>query len=352
MNDDAHSGGDDAFTPEEQAVFDAYASGGEAPAETPNGAGATIDLTATEVPAGNAAAAAPAPAGEAAAPGDVVDPESEDGSPEENKGKFVRHGAFHQEREKRKAAERQLAEMQERFTRGDERLKLLTQAMQAAPQAQQPAQAAPEPEQVPDPNEDIFGYAKWLEKQVTELRTGQQQMTEAQKQQAEADRAADQDRAIVGAYHQDISRFAATEPAFNDAYRHLVEGRVAELKLYGLDDSQAIARANAEEMALIRSCIERGVSPAEQAFAMAKTRGFTPKAAEPATPAAPPAETPAEKQQRLAAGRAAAKSLSSAGGAPAGEVTLEMLASMSEAEFDAFAAKNPTKLARLMGQAA
>jgi hypothetical protein len=35
----------------------------------------------------------------------------------------------------------------------------------------------------------------------------------------------------------------------------------------------------------------------------------------------------------------AARSLSTAGGAPAAEMTLEQLASMSEAEFEAYAAK-------------
>ena len=59
--------------------------------------------------------------------------------------------------------------------------------------------------------------------------------------------------------------------------------------------------------------------------------------------------TPAERQARLAAGQAASKSLSGAGGGPAGEITLEMLATMSEADFEKFAAKNPGKLEALMG---
>ena len=63
-----------------------------------------------------------------------------------------------------------------------------------------------------------------------------------------------------------------------------------------------------------------------------------------------PAETPAQKVERVAAGQAGpGKSLSAAGGAPAGEVTFEMLAAMSEKDFEAFATKNPEKLARLMG---
>lgn len=333
--DFATSGSDDAFTPEEQAAFDAYASGGE-PTPSPEPAAP--------------APGAPEPAA-AAAPGEVVDPDEEGAEDAEaNKGRFVRHGAFHKERVQRKEAQRALAELQERFARGDERLRMLTQAMQAAPQAPAaPAQPAPEPEKAPDPNEDIFGYVQHLEKQLAEVRNGHKEMTEAQKQQAEQARAAEEERTIVGAYRQDIERYAAAEPAFGDAYTYLVQGRVAELKLYGLTDQQAVAQANADELAFVRSAVQRGVSPAEQAFALAKARGFVPKAPEPAAAPAAPAETPAERQARLAAGQATAKSLSAASGGPAGEVTMEMLASMSESDFEAFVAKNPAKARALMG---
>lgn len=345
MIDQTESLGGDAFTAEEQAMFDAYERGEDAPA-APAGGGEAAPAPEAAPAAPEAAAAAP---DAVAAPGDVVDPEAEEGSAEENKGKFVRHGAFHQERERRKAVERELAEYREKFARGDERLRLLSEAMQKAPQAPAAAQAAPEPEAVPDPNEDIFGYVKHLEKQLADVRSGHQQMTEAQKKQAEEDRAETETREIVGSYQRDIQRYAAAEPAFADAYQYLVQGRVAELKLYGLDDRQAIAQANADELAFVRSAVQRGVSPAEQAFALAKARGFVAKAPEPAAPPAPAAETPAERQARLAAGQAASKSLSGAGGGPAGEITLEMLATMSEADFEKFAAKNPGKLEALMG---
>ena len=81
---------------------------------------------------------------------------------------------------------------------------------------------------------------------------------------------------------------------------------------------------------------------------LAKLRGFAPKFAEPATPAAP-AETASEKAARIAKGQAASLSLSSAGGAPAGEITLEMLASMSEADFAKMEKANPARVRALMG---
>ncbi len=79
------------------------------------------------------------------------------------RGKFVRHGAFHQERERRKAVEKERDELRERFARGDERLRLLTEAMQRAPAPAAPAapETPAEPPKKIDPNEDIFGaYAQ------------------------------------------------------------------------------------------------------------------------------------------------------------------------------------------------
>ncbi|MGC5779489.1 hypothetical protein [Methylobacterium sp. NFXW15] len=131
MNDHDVSSGEDAFTAEEQAAFDAYASGSE-PAVSASAAAPAAPV--------DAAAAAAAP-GEPAAPGEVVDPEAEEGSVDENKGKFVRHGAFHQERERRKAVEKELAEFRERYARGDERLRLLTEAMQRPTCATRPTTA-------------------------------------------------------------------------------------------------------------------------------------------------------------------------------------------------------------------
>ncbi len=159
MNDHDVSSGEDAFTAEEQAAFDAYASGSEP---------AVPESAAAQAAPVDAAAAAAAP-GEPAAPGEVVDPEAEEGSVDENKGKFVRHGAFHQERERRKAVEKELAEFRERYARGDERLRLLTEAMQ------RPATPAtpPEPPKKIDPAEDIFGAYAQLQQELAEIRSGQ-----------------------------------------------------------------------------------------------------------------------------------------------------------------------------------
>ncbi|TXN52277.1 hypothetical protein FV232_00885 [Methylobacterium sp. WL30] len=341
MNDHAEGMGEDAFSTEDQAAWDAMREGGDA---APEPVGAVEPAAAAPV-----APAAAEPA--AAAPGEVIDPENEEGAPEENKGKFVRHGAFHQERERRKAVERQFAELQERHARVDERVRILSEAMnRPAPAAAAQPAAAAEPEKVPDPAEDIFGYVKHLEKQLEAVRTGQSQMTEAQKQAETARQAEAERNTVIGHYQTDIRTAVAADPTFADAYEHLFSGRVNELQFAaGLTQQQAVETAREEEFQLVQAAIARRVSPAALILKMAKGRGFSPKAPEPTPMPAAAAETPAERAARISKGQEASLSLSAAGGSPAGEITLEMLASMSEADFAKLEKSNPGRVRALMG---
>ncbi|MET3483122.1 hypothetical protein [Methylobacterium sp. 1973] len=331
-NDFASTDNAEGFTPEERAAFDAYERGEDAPSSAAAAPAPEVAPAGGDVAAPGAAAA---PAAEV--PGSEIDPESQ---ARDEKGKFVPHGAFHEERERRKAVEKELNDLREKYARGDERLRVITEAMQAR---QQPAAAQPEtPAAPPSPDEDIFGYAKHLEKQIEDLRNGVQQETARQRQEREAGE-------VVRDYHTDLNRFAQSEPTFADAFRHVMQSRAAEYAALGVPQDQIAQALANDEFQVAMQARQAGVSPAERIFQIAKARGFTPKAAEPA-PAPAPAETAAQKVERVAAGQAGpGKSLSAAGGAPAGEVTFEMLAAMSEKDFEAFATKNPEKLARLMG---
>jgi hypothetical protein len=333
---DLATGSEDAFTPEEQAAFDAYERGEESPASdglTPPAAEPVS--TAAEPPAADPETAEPEAAPEA--------------QPRDEKGKFVPHGALHEERERRKAVEKERDELRERFARGDERLRILSEAMQR-PAAAQPA-AAPEPVKVPNPDEDIFGYAKHLEQQIEALRTGQTQLTESQKKAEETRLAEAARNEVIGFYQQDLRTAIKADASVADAYEHLFAGRVAELTLFGMDQKAAIEAVREEEFNLAQTARQRGQSPAAMIAALAKSRGFAPRAPEPApAPAAAPTETAAERAARAAAGQAGpGRSLSAAGGQPAGEITLETLSSMSEAEFEKLMASNPARIRALMG---
>lgn len=349
-SDHASGSNEAGFTAEEQAAFEAYAAGGDIPAPSDAEPADSGDTTVAAVDAPNAVTPVSGSANAVAgAPGDVVDPESDESDDvEANKGRFVRHGAFHKERERRKAAEARFTELSERFARGDERLRLLTEAMQRPAQAQ--AAAVAEPEQAPDPNTDIFGYVQHLERKLAEVASGQQRVTEAQAKAAEEHRAAGERSAIVGYYQNDIRQAVTADPSVGDAYNHLFQGRIAELMHFGMARDQATEAVRGEEFEMVRAAIQRNQSPAAVIVHLAKGRGFVPRSADKgATPPPANSETPAERGARIAAGQAASKSLSAAGGAPAGEVTLEQLAAMSEADFEKFAAANPRKLAALMG---
>lgn len=341
MND-GFTSSDDAFTADEEAAWGAMSSG-EATPEPASASEPAAGGNAAPTPAAPAAA----PAGEAAAPGEVVDPEVEDGGLDENKGKFVRHGAFHQERELRKAAQRERDEFRLNLARLEERLRMVTEAGAAQPPAAA-AQAPAEPMAPPDPNEDIFGAYAHLQAELAALKAGQQQMTEAQKTEQAQRVEATQRNEVLTAYRGDVQRTIAAQPEFAQAYEHLFSGRIAELQLLGVPEADAVQAVREEEFGIAQAAIQAGQSPAARLMQLAKLRGFAPKAAEPAAPAAP-AETAAERSARIAKGQAASLSLSSAGGAPAGELTLEMLASMSEADFAKMEKANPARVRALMG---
>lgn len=335
----AIGGGDDAFTPEEQTAFEAYERGDETPASD------GLKPPAAEPAAASAAAAEP-PAAEPESGEPEVALEAQ---PRDEKGKFVPHGALHEERERRKAVEKERDELRERFARGDERLRILSEAMQRPAAPAQPAAAA-EPAKVPDPAEDIFGYIEHLKGEIEALRSGQTQLTESQKQAEESRRANDERNEVIGFYQQDLRTAIQADASIADAYEHLFAGRVAELQLVGMSQKDAIEAVRDEEFSLAQTARQRGQSPAALIAALAKTRGFAPKAPEPARAAVAPAETAAEKAARAAAGQAGpGRSLSAAGGQPAGEITLETLSNMSEADFEKLLASNPARVRALMG---
>jgi hypothetical protein len=339
----------DDFSPADQAAFDAMRAADRAsPAPEPEPAASRAPEPAADPFPGREPEAVEdtSPAGEDPQDGEGEEPEGE-GETEGNKGQYVRREALRQERERRKSLQKELQEAREQRARLDERLRIFAEANKAAQPKAETAQA--EPEAVPDPEQDIFAYARHLEKQVNELRTGFKETQEQTRAREDGER-------ILNSYKADAQQFAAREPAFTDAYQHLYASRARELQFAGMTDpKQILATIAQDEIAIARQAIEMGVSPAERIYQIAQARGFTPKAFEPAPdPAAnakPVGDTAAQKAERAAAGqRGPGRSLSAAGGAPAGGLpTVEQLAKMSEEDFNKFAKNNPSAVTALMG---
>ena len=264
----------------------------------------------------------------------------------------------------------------EKYARLEERLNIIGDAFTPKQQAKQ--------DEDPEPNaeDDIFAYNAWLKRNFDRLSENFTRLEQAQEQERETQR-------VQQSYERDALTFARTEPAFADAYKFLMASRVQELALYfyGKDLSEEGATLQADELSRIAGVIsgeERDLvsgamkgnrSPAKSLYALARARGFVPKAPAPEVKpngkgngaakadAAPGSlakaaadvgdDTSVGKEiERIKAGVAGSTSLSQGGGAPQ-QVALsaQKLADMPQDEFNAMMDQlRPEEIARMLGK--
>lgn len=251
-----------------------------------------------------------------------------------NQGRFVRHGAFHQEREKRKALEKEVRDRDEKLARLDERVKLINEAL-TRPAQQQEADQTP-----PDPETDIFGYLKHLGSEVASLKGG---VTEVKKTNEQATAQSE----TLNTYRSDAARFANEHKDFGDAYQFAITARDKELEALGYTDpAQRAALINQEEQWIVTEALKAKQSPAERIYRFAQVKGF--KAPAPKVEEKKPAGNGAEKIDQINKGLEASKTLSGVGGGEGGELTAKMLAEMSDDEFAAWMDKTPKSKQRAL----
>lgn len=302
------------------------------------------------------------------------------GEPQQRERRRFSRKEFESERAARLAAEKQFNDQRVEYAKAAERLALLQQALQEPVQPE----AAP---QVPDPEQDIFGYVRHLEQQLngvtSEIKGYKEQIETGQREM-------DNERR----YFESLNTYAGTKQDFVHAYNYLLRSRAAELtarsyqltdeQLQGLMDgrvrvpTEIANELRQEERALYRTAFERGADPAQVIYQYATMRGYhAPAANPPAAPAAPAAGTPGtplggtpaaprapaqggvptatDIVNQIQKGQPASASLSKAGGVvPDTELTPEALANMSDDKFEALfnelsQSKNKEKLRNLMG---
>ena len=229
--------------------------------------------------------------------------------------KTVPLGALHEERNKRKEAEKQMRSLREEMQRLAGRLDVLNGV---APQAQTPQK----PTVADAPIEALEKVVEYVE------RDQQERANVAQYQE------------FTNAVNAAEREFAAKTPDFQAAIDFLQKGRMAEMKAIGYHELDARNVIAQEAIAISSAAMQQGVNPAERFYALAQARGYSPKAAV-AAPSEPneaaktvaALEKATEKLATIAKGQQASKSLSSAGGASNDALTLEAIASMDEEEF-------------------
>lgn len=264
---------------------------------------------------------------------------------DEKTGRFVPHQALHEEREKRKAVEREVNELRAFKTAIEGRLKI------ALTEAENPAEPAVDEDPEPDLNTDIFAYNAWLKRQIEKERSIRSEREEAEKQSRAAQ---EQEQAIWSEWHQSAQTYMAETPDFGDAVKFMSDLRDKQLQALSFANPQLrteqgrVQQINAELKSIIQAAKQQGLSPAEAVYQLAQGFGYQKAAQQPAQGQQQP-QMP-DKLASIARAQEASRTVGQAPGKAGGdELTLEGLLAMSPAEYDKWVQANPNKFRRLMG---
>lgn len=224
--------------------------------------------------------------------------------------RLVPHEALHEERTKRQALEREIAELRK-------------------PREQPRTEPTGD---MPDEHTDPLGTIAWLKAQISKDR---QERENAQREHQQIAELGQRVKARVDAY-------AAEHPEYTDQLQFLRQSRFKELRVLGFDEQSAMASVTREEMQIGQMAVDRDMDPGDIIARLSMERGWKPKE----EPKPEPKPNAAEKTiERLAKGQKAAISPSVGGGeGAAAEMTLEQLASLGGDAFDKAFAKHARRL--------
>lgn len=273
------------------------------------------ELELEQTPAPEAEKEAPAPSPEEKAQPDI--------DPATGKQRKVDYGAFHAEREKRKAAEAKAQDKDRELATALGRFSVLEQLAKQ----QAPAQQV-QTETIPDINTDPVGHFKaQFEKTQREL-ADVNKWRQSQEANATAMNNAAQLARIAASSE---TEFLKTNPDYTEAANYLKVSRTAELKSLNYKDSDIQQYILNDAAMIAAQALNNNMSPAAVVYEFAKARGWPGKA-----PAAPKAvqATDATKLAVVAQGQKQASPLSEANGSAPAPTSVDALLKMSDADFE------------------
>ena len=287
---------------------------------------------------GSAASAEPAP--EAPQDGATGADTVEDGqlpADTEKRPQMVPHAALHEERERRKEAERRAAEIERR---SEERFRALMEKLGPQPQPEQPP-AIPPVDQ--DPVGHIVGSIGQMREQVQTLTQSQAAQQEAA-QRAQALQAMQQHAlALEAEYRRD-------NPDYEPAVTYVANLRHQQLMAGGVTNpAERQAIINQEAMGIAYRAMQQGQNPAEMLYNIAKASGFSAQQAQQASGQQAQQPNPAQRLDTIARGQQQARDIGNVRGSGPSPITAQKMQEMSNDDFLEMMKKPPAEVRRLMG---
>lgn len=264
-------------------------------------------------------------------------------TPRDEKGKFVPHGALHQERERRKAVESELEGLKQFKAVMEDRWNTLLKA-------QQPQQEAKNDDTPPDPNEDVFAALKWTQDKLVQSQKAEQERQQAEQARQQETQAEQQ---IWNAWETDARSYVQENADFPNAAQWLSQFRDTQLQALGKVDTRFSdpkarnAQIEAELKQIVIAAKQQNMSSAQFIYELAQGYGYK------------PAEQPAQKHTELpgnlakvAEAQNAARTIAANPGKGGNDpLSPEAIASMSDREFSAWmeSPENARRFERMMG---
>ncbi|PIT67853.1 hypothetical protein CER18_09400 [Bartonella tribocorum] len=196
----------------------------------------------------------------------------------------------------------------------------------------------------PDPTQDIIGYMGWMGKKLQEqgayIREQKEALRKAEEQQQH-------DMRLGQFFNNSVESFKNKSSDFDAAANFLYETRAKELRSWSslypecADQNTIDAIIKDQLHALVATCAQRDLNPAEELYRIAQNLGYQNQAIQANNQVA-----------ALQSRQNSARTLTaSGGGGVTGPMTKETLANMSEKEFNAWISnpKNEARFYEIMG---
>lgn len=209
------------------------------------------------------------------------------------------------------------------------------EAAQKPPPA--PAPVAPDP--TVDPLGSMLHQLATVNKNVADLQNALVTQQQQQSQMVQFQRFQQQ---VVAMRDQ----FAIANPDFPEAYDHLRNARMADLRTFGVPEADIPKQLFQEEIVLSESAIKVGKNPAEAIYEMARRHGYATKTP---APVAGPAPAPAPVQSKLSLVKGAPPAVPNLPRTPApADITAESLRDATDADLNKLV-QDPAAWAKIAG---